>query len=531
MKNFRLVFLLFTSLFSLLPTFLYSQVDTAWMRLYNGPDNQRDVARALALDDSGNVYVTGQSYVSGVHTRIATLKYAGDGSLRWAAFYDRQANFTTSAAGIAVSPGGGVYVAGTTSGSGTQPDITTVKYTPGGDTVWARFLDGPAHMSDDAIGLGLDAADNIYSVGRVYDPVTSSDFAVVKYDAAGNEQWVSYFHGGTRVDNPVAAATDSAGNVYAIGVSEGPDSTSRFATVKFSPIGDTLWARFYQHASRSIEAPSSIAVDRTGNVYAAGSDIDAVTGYDFVVIKYNAAGVEQWVRRYDEASGMDLASAVAVDGGDAVYVAGQVEDSTGTALCTTIKYGADGSLRWVRRYRYGEFTGARTVVLDRQANVYVGGFCQLTDTTEVPLVVKYDSASNEQWAILQSPIRPGVGEIRTLVIGEPGFVYGAGWYGAGIMSIDYLTAKYRQTSAILGDPTPVAPHSASSTTVIRGVLKMPLASSVKHSASSALFDISGRKILDLHQGLNDVSRLAHGVYFVRLVPEAGWTTVKVVIQK
>jgi hypothetical protein len=68
-------------------------------------------------------------------------------------------------------------------------------------------------------------------------------------------------------------------------------------------------------------------------------------------------------------------------------------------------------------------------------------------------------------------------------------------------------------------------------TIVRGILKMPLASGIKHSASSVLFDISGRKILDLQPGPNDVSRLAHGVYFVRLVPEAGWTTVKVVIQK
>jgi len=528
MKNFKLSSLVLTTICALLPTLLYCQVDTAWMRLYNGPDNQRDVARAIALDDSGNVYVTGQSYVSGVHTRITTLKYSGDGVLRWAAFYDRQANFTTSAAGIAVSPGGGVYVAGTTSGSGTQADITTVKYTPGGDTVWARFLDGTAHSNDEAVGMGLDAAGNIYVVGRVSDPVTSLDFAVVKYDAAGNEQWVSYFRGGTRVDYPVAAATDSAGNVYAIGVSEGPDSTSRLASVKFSPAGDTLWARFYQHAPRSIEAPSSIFVDRTGNVYAAGSDIDPLTGYDFVVIKYSAEGVEQWVRRYNEADGMDLASGVAVDLAGAVYVAGQCEDSAGTALCAIIKYGADGSLCWVRRYRYGDFTGSRTVVLDGQANVYVGGFCQLTDTTEVPLVVKYDSAGNEEWAIQQAPLPSGVGDFRALAIGESAAVYAAGWFGVGIQAIDYLTAKYRQTSAIIEDPTPVAPHSASSTTVIRGVLKMPLASDFKRSASSALFDISGRKVLDLHPGSNDVHHLASGVYFVR---SGSLNSHKVIIQK
>ena len=51
-------------------------------------------------------------------------------------------------------------------------------------------------------------------------------------------------------------------------------------------------------------------------------------------------------------------------------------------------------------------------------------------------------------------------------------------------------------------------------TVIRGVLFLPKATSLKPQAAS-LLDISGRKVLDLHPGANDVSRLSPGVYFVR----------------
>ncbi|HTW91898.1 MAG TPA: YncE family protein [bacterium] len=51
-------------------------------------------------------------------------------------------------------------------------------------------------------------------------------------------------------------------------------------------------------------------------------------------------------------------------------------------------------------------------------------------------------------------------------------------------------------------------------TVVRGILRVP-ASSVMRGASCALLDISGRKVLDLHPGANDVRALAPGVYFVR----------------
>lgn len=56
--------------------------------------------------------------------------------------------------------------------------------------------------------------------------------------------------------------------------------------------------------------------------------------------------------------------------------------------------------------------------------------------------------------------------------------------------------------------------------IVRGVLLLPLASSMKRQASSVLLDISGRKVMDLKPGANDVRALAPGVYFVREEPQA-----------
>jgi hypothetical protein len=51
-------------------------------------------------------------------------------------------------------------------------------------------------------------------------------------------------------------------------------------------------------------------------------------------------------------------------------------------------------------------------------------------------------------------------------------------------------------------------------TVVRGVLEMPLTAD-RSPQTASLLDISGRRVLDLHTGENDVSRLSPGVYFVR----------------
>ena len=51
-------------------------------------------------------------------------------------------------------------------------------------------------------------------------------------------------------------------------------------------------------------------------------------------------------------------------------------------------------------------------------------------------------------------------------------------------------------------------------TVVRRVLFLPEATSPKLQAVG-LLEVSGRKVLDLHPGANDVSGLAPGVYFIR----------------
>jgi len=67
-------------------------------------------------------------------------------------------------------------------------------------------------------------------------------------------------------------------------------------------------------------------------------------------------------------------------------------------------------------------------------------------------------------------------------------------------------------------------------TIVRGVLLLPAAVGGERSAVSVhLLDISGRKVLDLRPGRNDVRTLPAGVYFVRQAVSS--RTTKVVIQK
>ena len=111
------------------PLSLFSQVDTAWVRHYNGQ------AKFVALDNIGNIYVTGESFGD-----FFTIKYNSDGDSLWGARFDG-GNTEDIPYGLFVDNVGFVYVTGWAFIPSQVYDFITIKYNAAtGDTVWtARY--------------------------------------------------------------------------------------------------------------------------------------------------------------------------------------------------------------------------------------------------------------------------------------------------------------------------------------------------------------------------------------------------------
>ncbi|HKZ21803.1 MAG TPA: SBBP repeat-containing protein, partial [candidate division Zixibacteria bacterium] len=371
MKFRKYIFLVFL-FYSYIPVF--AQVDTAWVRRYNGPGNGVDVAHALVVDKDGNVYVTGQSGVT--TSDYLTIKYYPNGDTVWVRRYIGPGGFGDYAYSIAVDSSGNVYVTGESNGIGTSQDFATIKYYPNGDTAWVRRYNGPGNDNEEEPSLAIDNSGNVYITGRSADVGSVYDYATIKYDASGNEVWIRRYNGpGDSDDQTNDIAVDSFGNVYVTGRSFS-GITYDYATIKYSPAGDTLWVRRYNGPGNGHDEANALAVDGSGNVYVTGYSPGSGTGPDYATIKYSPSGDTVWVRRYNGPfNHYDWAHALAVDGSGNLYVTGQSNGGGTGDDYATIKYSSAGDTLWVRRYN-GPGNGedrAFALALDGSGNVYVTG--------------------------------------------------------------------------------------------------------------------------------------------------------------
>jgi len=354
-----------------------------WVQRYNGSGNNYDFARALVLDGSGNVYVTGTS-----SDDYATIKYNTNGKQLWVQRYEGPAKGYDEACAIAVDGSGNVYVTGYSEGSGTGSDYATIKYNTNGKQLWVKRYNGPGNYWDAACAIAVDGSGNVYVTGQSSGSGTANDYATIKYDTNGMPLWVVRYNGPRNgEDRAHDIAVDGSGNVYVTGDSEGSGTYSDYATIKYGPKGRQLWAKRYNGPGDSRGEACAIAVDGSGNVYVTGDSAG-----DYATIKYNTNGILLWVQRFDgPGGGTDSPSDVAVDGSGNVYVTGGSEGPYFFADYATIKYDTNGIQIWVKRYNGlgNNDDQANAIAVDKSGNVYVSGESVGSGTSYDYLTIKY----------------------------------------------------------------------------------------------------------------------------------------------
>jgi len=327
----------------------YAATDGAliWERRYNGPANGGDFATAMVLDASGNVVVTGQSQSSGSGTDYYTAKYAAaDGALLWERRYNGPLNREDYARAVAVDGSSNVIVTGTTQLQYGNQHYTAKYAAADGSLIWESYFDAQLNKSEAPSAMAVDSSGNVIVTGffragnyTFEHPTDKHYYSTAKFAAAtGALVWSKSYHGPVSysLDHAYDVVADSAGSVIVTGYSLGADSSSLDTyTAKYAAAnGALLWEKRSQGSPGAL-GPGALALDGNNNVVLTGS---ANTNYS--TAKYAAAnGALIWEKLYNGVgNGNDNGAAVAVDGNGNVVVTGASTGSGGNSDITTIYY-------------------------------------------------------------------------------------------------------------------------------------------------------------------------------------------------
>jgi hypothetical protein len=316
--------------------------DAAWIRRYYSPGSTGDFASAMAVDSYGNVYITGVSYSGITHADYSTIKYSSNGDTSWVRRYDGT-TLDDFAYAIAVDGSGNVYVTGQSdhTSEGTGNDYVTIKYDSSGYELWINKYNGPGNDYDAAKAILVDDSGYVYVTGKSNQttaPEYNLDFATIKYYPDGDTVWVRRYNGpGNWYDAPNAISVDRSGNVYVTGESYSSGTDMDYATIKYSPVGDILWVRRYD-CGGGTDGATDLLVDDSSNVYVTGTSAGGGQAV-FATLKYDRNGQELWIRRHDvPAEAGNFTQAMAIDDSNNVYVTGSGLFSGTYEDYATIKY-------------------------------------------------------------------------------------------------------------------------------------------------------------------------------------------------
>ncbi|MEO8513544.1 MAG: SBBP repeat-containing protein [Ignavibacteria bacterium] len=418
-----------------------------WATRYNGAGNSTDWAYAIATDPGGNVVVTGYSTGAGTGKDYKTIKYNPLGAILWEATYNGPINGGDYSNAIAIDASGNIFITGRVDFG--SADIVTIKYNSSGVQQWAARYNGPANGFDEGKSIHIATDGSIIVGGKTTETASGIDFITIKYNPDGTQAWATTYNGtGNSDDYVVSVDIDNSNNIYAGGCSIGSNSGLDIAVVKYNSSGVQQWVKRYNGSGNGGDALVGLKVDGAGNVIACGStDFGASQKFNFLTLKYDPSGSLIWEKQYNgTSSDIDLATAMTVDALNNIYLTGFTTQVSGTVLDSnygTLKYDPNGNLLWVAIYNgpSNSVDVSRSVFVDNSMNVYITGSSKGAGSDDYA-TIKYSPSGSETWIMSYNGTGNQNDYSSSVVADDNGNAYVTGRSTGANSDYDYATLKY-----------------------------------------------------------------------------------------
>ncbi len=365
-----------------------------WTQQYNGNGNGDDYALDLQLDNSGNVYVTGTTYENTTDSlNTITIMYDASGNQQWLSTYNGNGSGNDVGAALFVDNSTGeIFVAGSEwEGSSALYDFLVLKYDNSGNQQWAANFDN-VNLNDGAIRVTVNpGTGNVEAGGATQTTSTNRKYLVLELDNSSGS-YINHYTSSSNtfgIDNLTDLKVDALGNVYVTGAVLNTTTGFDIRTIKLDTALNVIWSSTY--AGSLDDMGNALVVDANNNVIVTGYTNTTTQGRNYVTIKYNSAGTQQWAAVFNgSANSNDSATAIAVRDTNKIYVTGYSNNGSSKDYYT-IRYDAQGNEIWGIGFNSIINGDDRAFELanDTTGQIYVTGQTKVNDSTYVYNTVKY----------------------------------------------------------------------------------------------------------------------------------------------
>ena len=260
------------------------------------PTKGQDRLYLSARGPSGSLYAAGMAGSN--KGDIWITRYKASGAVQWSVRWDDAKHKMDVARAMAVDAAGNVYVCGYVDGTTTITDSVVVKYSATGKKKWASVKRFGGY--EEASAIGLDSSGNAYVTGHEQPVDGRSLLYVAKFTAAKGAVTWTWLQDTPDTDSSGGAiAVTRTGTCYAAGtivaLSAASDSSGYLVKVTG---GARDWEKTYAGAAGKTDWWLAAELAPAGGVVVAGSTGLGGPG-DFVAARYTEAGDRPWIGTYD----------------------------------------------------------------------------------------------------------------------------------------------------------------------------------------------------------------------------------------
>ncbi|MBP8755138.1 MAG: T9SS type A sorting domain-containing protein, partial [Chitinophagales bacterium] len=323
------------------------------------------------------------------------------------------------------------------------------------DSIWAQQYNyGIANETDKAIGIAISNDNKIYITGRSDQDagiISNDDIVTIKYSSAGIVEWTNRFNGiGNGIDNVKSIKVSSAGNIYVVGKTfSGSDLD--IVLIKYNAGGVQQWVKTF-NGSFGDDEGIAMTIDSEENIFVVGESFNSDANKDIILLHYSSAGSLLWSQQYDGIeNGNDEAKSICLDSNGNIIIAATTSPDTASATLngdiTLLKFSGDGSLIWEETYINELNDDASEAVVDSENNIFITG--QTDNGSGGNIDYNYVTLSYSPDGILtDEQVYDGTGHAsdvpNTLLVKENGFYVAGGSYGETSQR-DIVTILYGTT--------------------------------------------------------------------------------------